>query len=539
MGDMRPKIQYQLPLAFMTEGRGETPDADHEGTESPTAKREPENPATGESLMEEVCERENLEEAWHQVRSNKGSPGVDGRTIDETRDYLREHWPTIREQLLNGTYRPQPVRRVEIAKPDGGVRKLGIPTVLDRLIQQAILQVLQGRWDPTFSEHSYGFRPGRSAHQAVAQAQSYVAEGYEWVVDIDLEKFFDRVNHDILMDRVARRISDKRLLRLIRAYLNAGVMEDGLVSPTEEGVPQGGPLSPLLSNLVLDEFDRELTRRGLRFCRYADDCNIYVGSRRSGERVMASVCRFLTTRLQLKVNESKSAVARSGERKFLGFTISNDVEPTRQIAAKALQKFKERIRELTCRTLGVSLPQLIAPLARYLIGWRGYFGFCQTPIVLRNLDAWIRRRLRMYIWRQWKNGRTRYAQLRRLGVSHFHAAVAAGIGVWVLAHGSPCDSAAGSVQRFLRLDRPSSVGGTANRLTRSNRRGTDPYARWCGRGGAARLPPIPISSQKSHSPRHAEAAGLNPTFCSDDCPTPIRGTSRTVSEQVTSNSLSM
>jgi RNA-directed DNA polymerase len=320
------------------------------------------------------------------------------------------------------------VRRVEIAKPDGGVRKLGIPTVLDRLIQQAILQVLQGRWDPTFSEHSYGFRPGRSAHQAVAQAQSYVAAGYEWVVDIDLEKFFDRVNHDILMDRVARRISDKRLLRLIRAYLNAGVMENGLVSPTEEGVPQGGPLSPILSNLVLDEFDRELTHRGLRFCRYADDCNIYVGSRRSGERVMASTCRFLTTRLQLKVNESKSAVARSGERKFLGFTISNDVEPTRQIAVKALQKFKERIRELTCRTLGVSLPQLISPLARYLIGWRGYFGFCQTPIVVRNLDAWIRRRLRMYIWRQWKNGRTRYAQLRRLGVSHFHAAVAAGVG---------------------------------------------------------------------------------------------------------------
>jgi RNA-directed DNA polymerase len=436
MGDRRPKIQYlQLPLAFMTEGRGETPEAVREGTESPTAKREPENPVTGESLMEEVCERENLEQAWHRVRSNQGSSGVDGRTIDETRDYLREHWPTIREQLLNGTYEPLPVRRVEIAKPDGGVRKLGIPAVLDRLIQQAILQVLQGRWDPTFSEQSYGFRPGRSAHQAVAQAQLYVAEGYEWVVDIDLEKFFDRVNHDILMARVAGRISDKRLLRLIRAYLNAGVMENGLVSPTDEGVPQGGPLSPLLSNLMLDEFDRELTHRGLRFCRYADDCNIYVRSRRSGERVMASACRFLTTRLQLKVNESKSAVARSGERKFLGFTISNDAEPTRQIAAKALQKFQDRIRELTSRTLGVSVPQLITPLARYLIGWRGYFGFCQTPIVVRNLDAWIRRRLRMYIWRQWKNGPNRYAQLRRLGVSHFHAAVAAGArsGYWRMA----------------------------------------------------------------------------------------------------------
>src|SRR4051812_32495222 len=436
MGDMRPKIQYeQLPLAFMTEGRGETPVAGPEGTESPTAKRGSEDPATGESLMEEVCERENLERAWHQVRSNQGSPGVDGRTIDETRVHLREHWPTIREQLLNGTYRPQPVRRVEIAKPDGGGGKLGISPLLGRLIQQAGLQIPPGRWDPTFSEHSYGFRPGRSAHQAVAQAQSYVAEGCEWVVDIDLEKFFDRVHHDILMDRVARRISDKRLLRLIRAYLNAGVMEDGLVGPTDEGVPQGGPLSPLLSNLVLDEFDRELTRRGLRFCRYADDCNIYVRSRRSGERVMASACRFLTTRLRLKVNESKSAVARSGERKFLGFTISNDPEPLRQIAPKALEKFKARIRDLTRRTLGVSLPQLIAPLARYLIGWRGYFGFCQTPIVVRNLDAWIRRRLRMYIWRQWKNGPTRYAQLRRLGVSHFHAAVAAGTGsgLWRMA----------------------------------------------------------------------------------------------------------
>src|SRR5262245_52119462 len=436
MGDRRPEIQdLPIPLAFMTEGRGEPPNAGHGGTESLTAKRGPEDPATIESLMEEVCERENLERAWHQVRSNQGSPGVDGRTIDETRDYLREHWPTIRERLLNGTYEPQPVRRVEIAKPDGGVRKLGIPTVLDRLIQQAILQVLQRRWDPTFSEHSYGFRPGRSAHQAVAQAQRYVAEGYEWVVDIDLEKFFDRVNHDLLMGRVAKRISDRRLLRLIRAYLNAGVMADGLVSPTDEGVPQGGPLSPLLSNLMLDEFDQELTHRGLRFCRYADDSNIYVRSRRAGERVMRSACRFLTTRLQLKVNESKSAVARSGERKFLGFTISNDAEPIRQIAAKALAKFKERIRELTSRTLGVSVPQLIAPLARYLIGWRGYFGFCQTPIVLQHLDAWIRRRLRMYIWRQWKNGRTRYAHLRRLGVSHAHAAIAAGArsGCWRMA----------------------------------------------------------------------------------------------------------
>src|SRR5271154_5232721 len=433
MSGTRQNSQYSL--ALVPKGRGEAPVRGHQGTEPPVAKPILESPACEEQLMEEVCARGNLVRAWKRVRSNKGSPGMDRMTIEDAKGYLREHWPNIRSHLLSGTYQPQPVKRVEIPKPDGGIRKLGVPCVVDRLIQQAILQVLQSRWDPTFSEHSYGFRPGRSAHQAGAQAQSYVAEGHEWVVDIDLEKFFDRVNHDILMDRVARRISDKRLLRLIRAYLNAGVMEDGLVSATDEGVPQGGPLSPLLSNLVLDEFDRELTRRGLRFCRYADDCNIYVGSRRSGERVMASVCRFLTTRLQLKVNESKSAVARSGERKFQGFTISNDVEPTRQIAAKALQKFKERVRELTSRTLGVSLPQLIPPLARYLIGWRGYFGFCETPIVVRNLDAWIRRRLRMYIWRQWKNGRTRYAQLRRLGVSHSHAAIAAGArsGCWRMA----------------------------------------------------------------------------------------------------------
>src|SRR5262252_3937911 len=425
----------QMELDFSSALTGEAREATGEETESSAATTGTERPASTNRLMEEVCERENLKEALRQVKANKGSAGVDGMTVGGITDYLKQHWPAIREQLLNGTYEPKPVRRVEIAKPDGGVRKLGIPTVLDRLIQQAVMQVLQRRWDRTFSDHSYGFRPGRSAHQAVTQAQSYAAEGYEWVVDIDLEKFFDRVDHDILMDRVAKRISDKQLLRLIRAYLNAGVMESGLVGPTDEGVPQGGPLSPLLSNLVLDAFDRELTRRGLRFCRYADDCNIYVRSRRSGERVMASVGRFLTTRLQLKVNESKSAVARSGERKFLGFTISNDPEPIRQIAAKALDKFKDRVRELTSRTLGVSLPQLIPPLARYLIGWRGYFSFCQTPIVVRNLDAWIRRRLRMYIWRQWKNGPNRYAQLRRLGVSHFHAAVAAGArsGYWRMA----------------------------------------------------------------------------------------------------------
>lgn len=390
-----------------------------------------ESPALAEQLMEEVCSRENLEAAWKRVRGNKGGPGVDGMTIDAAKDYLREQWPNIRSRLLEGTYRPLPVKRVEIPKPDGGIRKLGVPCVVDRLIQQALLQVLQKRWDPTFSEHSYGFRPGRSAHQAVAQAQRYIAEGFRIVVDLDLEKFFDRVNHDMLMARVASRVSDKRVLKLIRAFLNAGVMEDGLVRPVDEGTPQGGPLSPLLSNIVLDDLDKELNRRGHRFCRYADDCNIYVRSRRAGERVMASVTRFLTEKLKLKVNEAKSAVAQPEERKFLGFTITND-GAERRIAPKALNKFKVKIRDMTSRTRGRSLEQIVEGLAPYLIGWRGYFGFCQTPRVLTNLEAWIRRRLRSYLWRQWSNGPNRFKELRRRGVPKFPAAVAAGspTGYW-------------------------------------------------------------------------------------------------------------
>jgi RNA-directed DNA polymerase len=450
MNGMRPKTQDQLASA--TEHRGEAPGTGQGGTEPLVAKREPQSPAFEDQLMEEVCERGNLERAWQRVRENKGGPGVDGMTIDDAVAYLREHWPTIRYQLLQGTYQPQPVKRVEIPKPDGGTRRLGIPCVVDRLIQQALLQVLQKRWDPTFSEHSYGFRPGRSAHQAVAQAQAYVAAGYQWVVDIDLEKFFDRVNQDRLMARVAERVSDKRVLTLIRAFLKAGVMENGLVCPTDEGTPQGGPLSPLLSNLVLDELDQELTRRGHRFCRYADDCNIYVRSRRSGERVLASIRHFLTTQLRLTVNESKSTVARPEEQKFLGFSITNDGSQ-RQIAPKAIQRFKARVRELTYRTRGVSLTKLIEPLARYLIGWRGYFGFCQTPRVLSNLDAWIRRRLRMYLWWQWRTGRNRFAQLRRRGVAVFGAAVAAGspTGPWRMS-GHP------AVQQALRNTYFDSVG---------------------------------------------------------------------------------
>jgi RNA-directed DNA polymerase len=328
----RPKTQ--LCLAFDGGVASEACQGTAEGIETRTTTGGPERPASAPALMEEVCDRANLKRALQRVKANKGSAGSDGMTIAQLPAYLKEHWPEIRSQLLRGTYRPQPVRRVEIPKPDGGVRALGIPTVLDRFIQQAVLQVLQRGWDPTFSDHSFGFRPGRSAHQAVARAQHYIAAGDRWVVDLDLEKFFDRVNHDHLMGRVAQRVADKRVLTLLRALLNAGVMAQGLVSPTDEGTPQGGPLSPLLSNLVLDVLDRELERRGHRFVRYADDCNIYVRSRRAGQRVMDSVTRFLTTRLTLTVNAAKSAVARPAARKFLGFSFTAGATPKRRIAPK-------------------------------------------------------------------------------------------------------------------------------------------------------------------------------------------------------------
>src|SRR5499426_3959144 len=424
MSGTRQKIQYSL--ALVPEGRGEAPGRGHQGTEPPVAKPAPERPACAEQLMEEVCDRGNLVRAWKRVRSNRGSPGVDGMTIEGAKAYLREHWPNTRSQLLSGTYQPQPVKRVEIPKPDGGVRKLGVPCVVDRLIQQALLQVLQKRWDPTFSEHSYGSRPGRSAHQAVAQAQRYVAAGYSVVVDLDLEKFFDRVNHDSLMARVAARVSDKRVRKLIRAFLKSGVMEGGLVSPVDEGTPQGGPLSPLLSNIVLDELDRELEGRGLRFVRYADDCNIYVRSRRAGDRVMGSIARYITKRLKLKVNEEKSAVGQPRERKFLGFSFTGEKEPRRRIAPKAMARFKKRIRELTRRTRGVSIEKMAEDVARYLRGWTSYFGKCQTPSVLEELEKWLRRRLRSAMWKQWKRGRVRYAELRKRGVSETLAAKTAG-----------------------------------------------------------------------------------------------------------------
>ena len=421
------------------------------------ANPEPESPSACDRLMEEVCERENLKQALKRVKANKGAPGVDGMTVQALPAYLREHWPAIRAALLSGTYQPQPVRRVEMPKPDGGgVRKLGIPSALDRFVQQAVLQVLQRQWDPTFSDSSYGFRPGRSAHQAVERAQGYIQAGHRWVVDLDLAQFFDRVNHDILMSRVARRIDDKRMLKLIRAFLTAGVLENGLVGATDEGTPQGGPLSPLLSNLMLDDLDLELDRRGLRFVRYADDCNVYVSSERAGQRVMAGLKAFLTGKLKLKVNEAKSAVAQPHTRKFLGFTFSQWEHVRRQIAPKALIRFKERIRELTQRTQGVSVDQMIDSLKRYLTGWRGYFGFCETPRVLKRLDEWIRRRLRCFLWKQWKQGRTRFEELTARGVSRHLAAQTAGSphGVWRLSC-SPALSKALSNRYFRSLGLPS------------------------------------------------------------------------------------
>jgi RNA-directed DNA polymerase len=446
MSDKRQKNQLahsgsavgdqQMVLAFTEESRSEAPRVSGEGTESLAGRRGTESPAISEQWMEEVCERGNCKQALARVKANKGSAGVDGMTVHELPAFLKQHWPAIREQLLSGTYRPQPVKRVEIPKPDGGVRKLGIPTVLDRLIQQAVMQVLQRRWDGTFTDHSYGFRPGRSAHQAVEAAQQYIAAGYRWVVDLDLEKFFDRVQHDRLMAKIAERVSDQRMWKLIRAFLRAGVMENGLVNPVDEGTPQGGPLSPLLSNIVLDEFDRELERRGLRFARYADDSNIYVRSRRAGERVLKSITRFLTGKLKLKVNERKSAVAQPWERKFLGFSFTNSGMPKRRIAPKAVGRFKERVRELTSRTRGVSIERMAEELSRYLRGWIGYFGKCETPSVLAGLEQWSRRRLRSAIWKQWKRGPARFAELRKRGVGNDLAARTAGSahGPWRMAN---------------------------------------------------------------------------------------------------------
>src|SRR5499427_1678928 len=414
---------YQLELDLPMPGRGEAPRLDWQEVEAVTATAERESPAPTEHLMGAICDSDNIKTALRAVVRNKGAPGVDGITVKQLPGMLKARWSEIEDQLLQGRYQPQPILRVKIPKPDGGTRNLGIPTVIDRVIQQALLQRLQPQWDPTFSEHSYGFRPGRSAHQAVAQAQAYVIDGYRFVVDIDLAKFFDRVNHDRLMAAVAARVSDRRVLRLIRGYLTAGVLDGGLFEESREGTPQGGPLSPLLSNLVLDELDHELDRRGHRFVRYADDCNIYVRSEKAGRRVMASLTRFIEGRLKLQINAEKSAVSRPWQRSFLGFTVKDDPLFRRGIADTAVARFKRRVRELTGRHRGVSLERMIGELVQYLRGWAGYFSFSQS-YELPSLDGWIRRRLRCVAWVQWKTRGQRYRELRRLKVPERSASAA-------------------------------------------------------------------------------------------------------------------
>lgn len=370
---------------------------------------------TGSSLFDEVLRRETLNRAWMQVRANKGAPGVDGVTIDDFLAWMREHKESVLAALRDGSYRPSPVRRVDIPKPGGGTRMLGVPTVLDRVIQQAIVIVLTPIIDPTFSSSSYGFRPKKSAHDAVRQAREFVREGHRWVVDLDLSKFFDRVNHDILMERLARRITDKRLLRLIRRYLQAGMMSNGVVTEREEGTPQGGPLSPLLANVLLDDWDKQLEVRGHKFCRYADDCNIYVKSKRAGERVMSWCMAFLEGRLRLKVNADKSAVDRPWNRKFLGLSVTNGKQPKVRIAPQSRQRFEDRVRAITSRRRGIPIERMVRELNRYLQGWFGYFRLSETPSVLEDLDGWIRRRLRCFLLKQWKPGRGRRKALTRLG----------------------------------------------------------------------------------------------------------------------------
>lgn len=369
-------------------------------------------------LLRAALRRENLLQAFKRVRANKGAAGVDGRDIDETSRYLAEAWPGIREQLLAGTYRPSPVRRVTIPKPDGGERELGIPTVTDRLIQQALLQVLQPILDPTFSEHSYGFRPGRRAQDAVLAARAYVQSGRRIVVDVDLSKFFDRVNHDILIDRLRKRIDDAGVIRLVRAYLNSGIMDHGVVRSRHEGTPQGGPLSPLLANVLLDEVDKELERRGHCFARYADDANVYVRSKRAGERVMA-LLRRLYDKLHLVVNESKSAVGSVFGRKFLGYSlwVARGKVVKLRVAEKPLAMFKQRIRELTGRSVGRSMPQIVEKLRSYMLGWKGYFKLAETPKIWKQLDEWLRHRLRAVQLKHWKRGKTMYRELTQLGAA--------------------------------------------------------------------------------------------------------------------------
>lgn len=377
-------------------------------------------------MIEQVLHQDNIVRAYKQVVRNRGAPGVDGVTVDALMDYCRKHWARVKDEIENGTYSPQPVRRVEIPKPAGGVRTLGIPTALDRMIQQALSQVLSPIFEPTFSEQSFGFRPGRSAHDAVRRARSYVEQGHRWVVDLDLEKFFDRVNHDILMSRIARQVKDKRVLLLIRRYLQAGMMDAGLVSPRTEGTPQGGPLSPLLSNILLDDLDKELERRGHRFCRYADDVNVYVKSAKAGHRVMDSLEQFLGKQLRLKVNRDKSAVARPWTRTFLGYSVTNSRKnPRLKVSRRSFQRLKSKLRPILRRGRGRNIQRVIEELRPSLQGWMSYYRLTQVKAGLSEMDAWIRRKLRCIRWRQWKKPRTRFKKLVAAGVNQKKAAKAA------------------------------------------------------------------------------------------------------------------
>lgn len=434
-----PKGNYLQEEAVNTQGTGGGPSL------SPARTKETTREESCNNLMERVVARDNMLYALYRVETNKGAAGIDGMTIESLRPFLKDQWPVIREQLLKGTYQPKPVRRVEIPKPDGGTRLLGIPTVIDRLIQQALLQKMNDIFEPTFVPFSFGFRPHKRAHSAVELAREYIKEGYRWVVDMDLEKFFDKVNHDILMSKVARRIQDKRVLLLIRRYLQAGVMVNGCCIVTGEGTPQGGPLSPLLANIMLNELDLELCRRGHRFVRYADDCNIYVKSRRAGERVMASVKKFVEERLKLKVNMQKSAVDRPWKRKFLGFSFTWDKEPKIRIAPKTKKRFMDKIRELTNRSKSQSMNKRIKAINTYIVGWIGYYRLADTRSVFQSLDEWLRRRLRMCYLKQWKKPKTKRKKLVALGIPPEWAMLISGSrkGYWRLSNTPQVNKALG------------------------------------------------------------------------------------------------
>jgi group II intron reverse transcriptase/maturase len=438
------------------ESRGEASKVSRKGNNDSSTNQASERPNFKLELMEEVLDQSNLNEAFKRVCKNKGSAGVDGMSVNELSDYLKKNGQTIRTQLLSGNYKPMAVKRVEIPKPDGGVRLLGIPTVLDRFIQQALAQVLQNGYDKTFSNSSFGFRPNKSAHQAILKAQEYQNEGYKFVVDIDLEKFFDRVNHDKLMGKLRKDIQDKRVLKLIRAYLNAGIMDNGIVTIPEEGTPQGGPLSPLLSNIILDDMDRELEKRGHKFVRYADDCNIYVKTFRAGNRVMKSVKEFIEKRLKLKVNEKKSKVDKPAKRKFLGFSFSVWKEVTGiRIAPESIKRFKDKVRKITNSRRRIKFIDLINELKLLMIGWKNYFVIAKAQLIFRGLDEWIRRRLRSYIWQQWPKIRTRHKMLIKFGVGHDLAlqTAASGKGAWRLSN-SPALQHAFPIKYFDKFKLP-------------------------------------------------------------------------------------